>query len=430
MCWNSPSFRPREGGILLPRMIDRGSVAYCSWRCTQRAYAIPHVHRRAADLSYRQMTDPPLDSQLVSSPTQQRALGLFAIAAAASIVLLSLPVVSGLFLGTLLAFSLQHAHRQLSVRFKPSLAALVLALSSGLATVGGLLLLAYFVVGRGIRVASRVASSFEPEGTWRQALTRLTDASRHSIVGPIDVVERVRSMAGQAATRLTGAVATVAGATVTVLLALFFTTMTTFFVLRNWTELISRAERMLPLHPLHTRVVLAEFQKVGKEVFVGTMLTGVVQGLLAGIGYVLGHTPEPVLLAVLTAICSLIPAVGTLIVWVPVGVGLLATGHTAAGIFELGWGALIVVGASDYVIRPRLVRGDGQVPALITFIALFGGVEVFGLLGLIVGPVIATVAFAVLRTYDREVCAPLANPLARPLDELLPHLGDEYESGE
>ena len=355
------------------------------------------------------MTDPDLDSRLTSSPTQQRALGLFAIAAAASIVLLSLPVVSGLFLGTLLAFSLQHAQQRLSGRLKPSLAALVLALSSGLATVGGLLLLAYFVVGRGMRVASQVASSFEPEGTWRKTLTRLKDASSHSIFGPIDLAERVRSMANEAATRLTEAVATVAGATVGVLLALFFTTMTTFFVLRNWTDLIGRAERMLPLHPMHTRVVLAEFQKVGKEVFVGTMLTGVVQGLLAGIGYALGRTPEPVLLAAVTAICSLIPAVGTLIVWVPVGVGLVVTGHTAAGSFELIWGALIVVGASDYIIRPRLVRGDGKSPALITFVALFGGIKVFGLLGLIVGPVIATVAIAVLRTYDREVCAPLAN---------------------
>jgi len=354
------------------------------------------------------MTDPDLDARLTSSPTQQRALGLFAIAAAASIVLLSLPVVTGLFLGTLLAFSLQHAQERLSARLKPNLAALVLALSSGLATVGGLLLLTYFVVGRGMRVASQVASSFGPEGTWRKTLMRLTDASTHSSFGPIDLVERVRSAANVAASRLTEAVATVADATVGVLLALFFTTMTTFFVLRHWTYLIGRAERMLPLHPMHTRVVLAEFQKVGKEVFVGTILTGVVQGLLAGIGYALGRTPEPVLLAAVTAICSLIPAVGTLFVWVPVGVGLLATGHTAAGSFELIWGALIVVGASDYVVRPRLVRGDGKIPSLITFIALFGGVKVFGLLGLIVGPVIAAVAIAVLRTYDREVCAPLS----------------------
>jgi predicted PurR-regulated permease PerM len=61
---------------------------------------------------------------------------------------------------------------------------------------------------------------------------------------------------------------------------------------------------------------------------------------------------------------------------------------------------------SDYVIRPRLVGGGGHIPTLLTFIALFGGVEVFGVLGLIIGPVVAAVALALLRTYDREICSP------------------------
>jgi predicted PurR-regulated permease PerM len=68
----------------------------------------------------------------------------------------------------------------------------------------------------------------------------------------------------------------------------------------------------------------------------------------------------------------------------------------------LGWGLLVVSVITDYVIRPRLVGSSGHVPTLLTFIALFGGVEVFGLLGLVIGPVIAAVALAVLRTYDRE----------------------------
>src|SRR6185369_10212260 len=104
-------------------------------------------------------------------------------------------------------------------------------------------------------------------------------------------------------------------------LTLFFTVMTAFFVLRHWSELLERAERMLPLNPAHTRLVLAEFQKVGKEVFIGTMLTGLAQGVLAAVGYGLGGVPEPVMLGALTAMCSLVPAVGTLLVWVPIGVG-------------------------------------------------------------------------------------------------------------
>jgi predicted PurR-regulated permease PerM len=100
----------------------------------------------------------------------------------------------------------------------------------------------------------------------------------------------------------------------------------------------------------------------------------------------------------------LVPALGTLLVWVPVGVGLIVSGHVGAGVFELIWGALVVGVVSDYVIRPKLVGGSGHVPTLLTFISLFGGVKLFGLMGLIVGPVIASVALALVRTYDREMC--------------------------
>ncbi len=222
--------------------------------------------------------------------------------------------------------------------------------------------------------------------------------------GPYDFAGRLREAAGQVAAKLTDLVALVAGTTFSAALTLFFTVMTSFFVLRHWTTILARIERMLPLHPLHTRVVLAEFQKVGKEVFVGTVLTGVIQGVLAGAGYAIAGVPEVALLAAVTALCSLVPVLGTLLVWVPVGVVLLLSGHVAAGVFELLWGALIIGVLSDYVVRPRLVGSGEHAPALMTFISLFGGVEVFGVIGVIIGPVVAAVALAVLRTYDREMC--------------------------
>jgi predicted PurR-regulated permease PerM len=220
--------------------------------------------------------------------------------------------------------------------------------------------------------------------------------------GPYDLDGRVRVLAEGAAARLTEAVPLIAGTTFGAALTFFFTVMSTFFVLRRWPTILAAAERMLPLHPMHTRVVLAEFEQVGKEVFVGTVLTGLIQGLLAGIGYGLGGAPEVGLLATLTALSSLVPAVGTLMVWVPVGLGLILSGRVGAGVFELAWGALVTVVVVDYVIRPRLVGGGENIPTLVTFIALFGGVELFGVIGLIFGPVIAAVAMALLRTYDRE----------------------------
>jgi len=340
-----------------------------------------------------------------STPSQRRALGIFALAAVAALVALAAPVSSGLFLGTLLAFSLLGTYERFTARTRrPVLAAVVLAFGSGLTILGGLFGVLYFVVIRGSAAAQRLSESFEPEGTLRKLTQRVEQLSASLPFGPIDLTSRIRSAAAEAASRLAQWIGAVAGATLDGVLTLFFTVMTTFFVLRHWSELLARSERMLPLNPKHTRVVMSEFQLVGKEVFVGTMLTGLAQGLLAGIGYGVSGVPEAALLATLTAICSLVPAVGTLLVWVPVGIGLITAGHPVSGVFELLWGGLVVVGLSDYVIRPALVGGHGHVPTLLTFISLFGGVEVFGLLGLIVGPVIASVALALLRTYDREIC--------------------------
>jgi predicted PurR-regulated permease PerM len=367
------------------------------------------VVQRAAVLcgSIVEPTFPDPVPHFAPSSTQRRALGVFALVAVLALAWLSLPVASGLFLGTFLAFSLLEFYEHINRRLRrPALAAVLLALGSGIATIFGLLVLIYFVVVRGIAALGLLAQSFGTQGSLKTTLDRLDLATARLPFGPFDLTGRVRQLAEEAALKLTSLVGVVAGATFGAVLTLFFTVMTTFFVLRHWTRLLSQAERMLPLHPMHTRVVLAEFQKVGKEVFIGTMLTGLVQGLLAGVGYAVGDVPEPGLLAALTAICSLVPVLGTLLVWVPVGVALLLWGHPAAGIFELLWGALIVGVLCDYVIRPRLVGGGGHIPTLLTFIALFGGVEVFGVLGLIIGPVIAAVALALLRTYDREMCDP------------------------
>jgi len=355
---------------------------------------------------------PPRDAEseilgtVVASRAQRRALGIFALASSLALLWLSLPVASGLFLGTLLAFSLLGVYERLSKWLRrPALAALGLSVASGLVILGGVVGLFSFVVARGIGAANGLAHGLDPGSPMRIMLEHVEAAARSSRLGPLDLEGRVRDAAAAAASKLALWAAAVASATFGVVLMLFFTIMATFFVLQHWTGIVERAERMLPLHPAHTHLVLAEFQKVGREVFIGTILTGLSQGFLAGVGYAIAGVSEAPLLGALTAICSLVPAIGTLLVWLPVGIALLLSGHPAAAIFVLVWGALVVGLLSDYVIRPRLVGGSGHVPTLVTFVSLFGGVQVFGLVGLIVGPVIASVALALLRTYDREVCA-------------------------
>src|ERR1700712_4143779 len=109
-----------------------------------------------------------------SSPAQRRALGVFALAAVAALLGLAAPVSSGLFLGTLLAFSLLGTHERLAVRFnRPVLTAVLLSSVSGLAILGGLFGLTYFVVIRGASAAQNLAEGFVPEGALDKLSHRL-----------------------------------------------------------------------------------------------------------------------------------------------------------------------------------------------------------------------------------------------------------------
>jgi predicted PurR-regulated permease PerM len=90
-----------------------------------------------------------------------------------------------------------------------------------------------------------------------------------------------------------------------------------------------------------------------------------------------------------------------MLVWVPTGLLLLAGGHPATSAFVFTWSALVVVGLCDYVVRPRLVGGGDSMSSWMTFVALFGGLKLFGFVGVLLGPMIVGVAVAALRLYER-----------------------------
>jgi predicted PurR-regulated permease PerM len=221
-------------------------------------------------------------------------------------------------------------------------------------------------------------------------------------IEPEELTAKLGNAAGEVAKRIAEIAAAVASATFSALLVLFFMMLTVFFTLEQWPTLAKHAENMLPLRPRYTRDLLEEFRRVGRTTLLGTVATGLAQGGLAGLGYLVTGVPEPAFFGAATALASLIPAVGTFLVWMPAGIFLIATGHPGLGALELTWGTLVVVGVSDYVIRPALVGRHSAMPALLTFAALFGGVEAFGLIGLILGPLVMALSFSLLRMFAAD----------------------------
>lgn len=338
-----------------------------------------------------------------ASRAEQNALGVGALLATLAIIWVACPVGIGILLGTLSAFTLQPFYRRLRARWRrPVLCALSCVGATLLTIALSLFGFGYLLIGRGIARVRELLLALQPGGSVRHLLERLANWLSHLGLKPQRVADQIGDATTALSVRLAGIATAVAGTTFATLLTIFFLTLSMYFVLQNWSSLSRRAEIMLPLRPRHTRALFDEFRRVGRTVLLGTVLTGLAQGILATVGYFLTRVPDAPFFGALTTVASLVPGIGTLLVWVPLGLYLIFTGHLGLGIAELSYGAAVVVGVSDYIIRPRLVGGHNETPALLTFVALFGGLEVLGLPGLILGPVIMALAVALLRIYERE----------------------------
>jgi predicted PurR-regulated permease PerM len=216
---------------------------------------------------------------------------------------------------------------------------------------------------------------------------------------------KVEAELGKLAGHAAEAAGVIVQATTNALLTLIIALWTMYYVLLEWPSLAVRLERLLPLDPRHTRALMLEFRDVGRSAFIGTLATAIVQGVFGGVGFAVADVPHAVTWGIVTAIASFLPVVGTGMVWVPIGVYLILIGRPWWGIFVFAWGALVVMAVSDYVVRPRLVGTKGQGHPLLMLIALLGGIEVFGLAGLIVGPVLMSLFLAIVRIYEREAIA-------------------------
>jgi predicted PurR-regulated permease PerM len=308
-------------------------------------------------------------------------------------------------LGTLLAFAAQPACARLTGWIGVRWAVVTTVVASGLvvaATIGGL---GWLFVARGTVLATELVSAVGPRGLIDRVVTRAGHLTDRLGVSPDDLREHIQELAGAAARSAEQLAGVIASATASAVLGLLFAMLAMHYILRNAAWIPERIANTLPLRRTYTLALVDEFRRVGRATLFGSVVTAVIQGLFAAIGFWIAGVPEPIFFGAATAVASFVPVVGVMLVIVPVTVGLALAGHIAGAIVELVWGLVLVVGVSDYVIRPRLVRGEAKVPSIVTLSALIGGVEVLGLGGLLVGPVVMALAIAVLRLYAAEATA-------------------------
>jgi predicted PurR-regulated permease PerM len=190
-------------------------------------------------------------------------------------------------------------------------------------------------------------------------------------------------------------------------LKLAMAVLSLFFVYRGGERFAAQLTRALEqiLGPRVDNYLTAIGQTV-KAVVYGLGLAALVQGVLAGLGYWAAGVGAPILLAALTTLFGIIPF-AVPVLWGGVGVWLILTGSTVAGVALLIWGA-IVVGCTDHFVRPLLISRGAQIPFIIVLFGVLGGLAAFGLVGLFLGPVILAVLLAVWREWLAESGQPPA----------------------
>ncbi len=367
---------------------------------------------------------PPPDSELPRisnnpvAPETRRgrriALAILLMLSFMTVAWIAAPLWVGIMLGTVMAFTAQPLYRTLARKMgnrKLLAAALVTALS-GLVTAFVFVLALYVLSNELIMLVGllqkKMVSGSLAELIGERGARLLARAGMNNE----DVIARVRHELATITEHAAAAAGAILQATTTAMLSLVMGLLTMYYVLLEWPRLAARLEVVLPLDPKHTRALILEFREVGRSSFVGTIATALVQGVFGWMGYAMAGMPHAVTFGLLTAIASFLPLVGTAMVWGTLPIYLIMSGRLGAGVFVLVWGFIVVMGISDYVIRPRLV-GKGHGHPLLMLVALLGGIEAIGLAGLIVAPIVMSLFLAVLRIYERET-GPLPPEVSAP----------------
>lgn len=209
------------------------------------------------------------------------------------------------------------------------------------------------------------------------------------VSGTRELLQRAAALSGAV---VFGAVSSVFGFALTLFLLYFF--------LRDGDSMLARARRLIPLDEARKQHLIDHLSAITRAVVFGTSMTALLQGLVLGIGFRIAGLPSPVVFGVLGALLSMLPLGGTALFWIPAAIWLYATGHWGWGSFMVVWG--IMLSTLDNVLKPLLISGRAEISTLVVFIGVLGGIEAFGAIGTIAGPVLLSLVLALIEFAEQQ----------------------------
>lgn len=213
-----------------------------------------------------------------------------------------------------------------------------------------------------------------------------------------EVLTKSAQLVGIVGNFLVGSVRTATTRTISFFFHFFLLIYAMFFFLMDGERILSKFLSFIPLSDADEKTIVDTFLSVSRATLRGTLIIGVVQGTLAGLAFAATGIKGAVFWGTLMTLLSIIPGVGTALVWLPASIYLAATGHLIKAV-ALALFCAAVVGSVDNILRPRLVGRNIQMHDLLVVLATVGGILMFGLLGFIVGPIVAALFITIWEIY-------------------------------
>jgi predicted PurR-regulated permease PerM len=186
---------------------------------------------------------------------------------------------------------------------------------------------------------------------------------------------------------------------------------TLFFFFKDGRHWLASLYALIPLEASHKDKILARLDQTIRAVVKGIVLTAIAQGLLAGAAYAVMGVPFPMVLMALTILLAPLPFGGTALIWGPVALYLLWAGTVGKGLVMLAWG-IGVVSTIDQILKPLFIGQGAEIPVLLLTFSVLGGLAVYGILGLFLGPILVGLFLTALQIYRDDYQQHLPAPPA------------------
>ena len=246
----------------------------------------------------------------------------------------------------------------------------------------------------------KIQKTLESDSIWAQRIRKIGKMTGIEIT-PETIGKLATSVGKQVGFFLYNQISSMASNLLSFLIHFFLMMLTIYYLFRDGTRLKDYLIKLMPIPKEQLEKVVSKFQEMGMAIIIGNGLSGIVQGILGGIGFYMFGLSSPFLWGTIITFMAFLPIIGASVVFLPAAAILILQGKVGIGIgflvYNLFYSSII-----EYLIKPRVIGKGMQMNSLLVFVGIIGGIKLFGLLGIIYGPLIITIFLTLAEIYRLE----------------------------